>query len=67
MDRKLLKSNTNRVLAGVCAGVANYFGWDTTMTRMGFALLCLVWGSGIILYIVGAVVMPEEDDNIVDM
>ncbi len=67
MNKKLCRSKNDRVLAGVCAGVANYFGWDTTMTRMGFALLCLVWGSGIILYIVGAVVMPEEDDNIVDM
>ena len=67
MNKKLCRSKNDRGLAGVCAGVANYFGWDTTMTRMGFALLCLVWGSGIILYIVGAVVMPEEDDNIVDM
>ena len=58
--KKLYKSN-NRMLCGVCAGVAEYFGIDPTIVRLVWAALALS-GTGILLYIVAAIVMPENLD-----
>lgn len=58
--KKLYKSN-NRMLCGVCAGVAEYFGIDPTIARLIWAALALS-GTGILLYIVAAIVMPENLD-----
>ena len=58
--KKLYKSN-NRMIFGVCAGVAEYFGIDPTIVRLIWAALALS-GTGILLYIVAAIVMPENLD-----
>lgn len=58
--KKLYKSN-NRMICGVCAGVAEYFGIDSTIVRLIWAALALS-GTGILLYIVAAIVMPENLD-----
>ena len=58
--KKLYKSN-NRMICGVCAGVAEYFGIDPTIVRLIWAVLALS-GTGILLYIVAAIVMPENLD-----
>ena len=58
--KKLYKSN-NRMICGVCAGVAEYFGIDPTIVRQIWAALALS-GTGILLYIVAAIVMPENLD-----
>lgn len=58
--KKLYKSN-NRMLCGVCAGVAEYLGIDPTIVRLVWAALALT-GSGILLYIIAALVMPENPD-----
>ena len=58
--KKLYKSN-NRMICGVCAGVAEYFGIDPTIVRLIWAALALI-GTGILLYIVAAIVMPENLD-----
>lgn len=50
------------MLAGVCSGLAEYMGWDPTVVRIATALLCLVWGTGLLLYIIAAFVMPEPMD-----
>ena len=55
--KKLYKSN-NRMICGVCAGVAEYFGIDPTIVRLIWAALALS-GTGILLYIVAAIVMPK--------
>lgn len=66
--KTLCKSKDNRVLTGVCAGVAEYFGWDPTVVRVGIAVLSMFSGVGIVAYIIAAVVMPEQsDDDIIDM
>ena len=62
--KKLYKSN-NRMICGVCAGVAEYFGIDPTIVRLIWAALALS-GTGILLYIVAAIVMPEKPSNIID-
>ncbi|MBC1913484.1 PspC domain-containing protein [Listeria booriae] len=54
--RKLTKSS-NKMLAGVCSGIAEYFGWDATWVRIAYAALTLFFGTGIILYIILAIVM----------
>ena len=57
--KKLVKSRNNRVICGVCGGVAEYFNIDPTIVR----LLCVLLGctsTGIILYLIAAIIMPEE-------
>ena len=58
--KKLYKSN-NRMLCGVCAGLAEYLGIDPTVVRLIWAALGLT-GTGIVLYIIAALVMPENLD-----
>lgn len=58
--KKLYKSN-NRMICGVCAGIAEYLGIDSTVVRLIWAALGLT-GTGILLYIIAALVMPENMD-----
>lgn len=58
--KKLYKSN-NRMICGVCAGIAEYLGIDPTVVRLLWAALGLT-GMGILLYIIAALVMPENMD-----
>src|SRR5437870_4627053 len=60
---RLRRSRHERVLFGVCGGVAEYFGWDPTIVRMGFALATLFPPTSVIAllgYVVLAVLLPEE-------
>ncbi len=63
MNKKLYRSTTDKKIAGVCGGVAEYFGIDTTLVRLGLALFTLLGGAGILAYIVCAFVIPEKPDN----
>ena len=58
--KKLYRSNNNKMIAGVCAGIAEYFGWDPTIVRLVWAALALGAGSGILAYIIAALIIPEE-------
>ena len=58
--KKLYKSN-NRMICGVCAGLAKYLSIDPTVVRLIWAALGLT-GTGILLYIIAALVMPENMD-----
>ncbi len=60
-NKRLIKSTSDRMISGVCAGIAEYFNLDPTLIRLLWAILtfCGV-GSGIILYIIAAVIVPEE-------
>lgn len=60
MDKKLYRSITDKKLCGVCAGVAKFFGLDPTIVRLVWALAVLLAGSGVLLYIVAALIVPEE-------
>ena len=61
--KKLTKSNKDRLLCGVCAGIAEYFELDPTVVRLLLIAFCLLGGSGIIAYIIAAVIMPEPGEN----
>ena len=54
--KKLFRSSTDRKICGVCGGIAEYF----TLVRLGVVLLsCLAFGTGVLAYIIAAIVMPE--------
>ena len=57
--KQLRRSRRDRRLAGVCAGIAEYFGWDPTLVRVAWIVLTLMGGCGILLYLILWVVMPE--------
>ena len=60
--KKLYKSETNRMIAGVCGGIAEYFNIDATLVRLGFAVFSIAGGSGVLAYIVAAIVIPQRGD-----
>ena len=51
-DRKLFRSSTNCMLAGVCGGVGQFFNVDPTLVRLGWVLFSALGGSGVLAYIV---------------
>ena len=57
--KRLYKSKTNRVFFGVCGGLGEYFNIDPTIFRLILVLLVCGAGSGIVAYIVAAIIMPE--------
>ena len=59
MNKKLYKSNTNKMLEGVCGGIAEYFGIDPTIVRLAWVVFCALGGSGILAYIVAAIIIPS--------
>ncbi len=59
--KKLTKSNTNKQISGVCGGIAEYFDIDPTLVRLAWLLFTLAGGSGIIAYIIAAIIIPEAD------
>ena len=61
-ERRLYRTPQSGMLAGVCAGIANYFGWDPTWVRLGWALFTLLGGSGILAYIIAVIVIPKDPD-----
>ena len=59
--KRLEKSSDNKVVAGVCGGIAEYFGIDATIVRLGWVLLTIFsFGTGILLYIIAAIIMPGK-------
>jgi phage shock protein C len=60
--KKLYRSQKNKMIAGVCGGIGEYFDIDPTLVRVGFVLLALPGGlPGILLYLILAVVVPQEE------
>lgn len=60
MEKKLYLSSTDKKLAGVCGGVAEFFGIDSTLVRIAYAVLVLCAGTGILLYILCALIIPRK-------
>ncbi len=57
---RLHKSASDKKIAGVCGGLAEYLGVDPTIIRVAWAVLAFGWGTGVLLYIICALVLPEE-------
>jgi phage shock protein C len=58
--RKLYRSRSNRQLAGVCGGLAEYFDLDPTLIRVLFVILAVLGGSGVILYLAMWIIVPKQ-------
>ena len=57
--KRLIRSRAHRSIAGVCGGIAEYYGWDPTVVRVAWIVLTLLGGSGILLYLILWLVMPD--------
>lgn len=61
MDKKKLTRSSHRMIAGVCAGIAEYFGWEVTLLRIVYALATFFTAfAGVIVYIILWIVMPGK-------
>ena len=66
MKKRLYKSSTDIKLDGVCAGIAEYFNLDPTLIRLAWVLFSACVGSGIIAYIICAIIIPRKPGGYID-
>ncbi|WP_292475108.1 PspC domain-containing protein [Methanosphaera sp.] len=62
VEKKLYRSEKNRMIAGVCGGLAEYFDVDPVVVRLLWVVFTFFIGSGILLYILACIIMPNEKD-----
>lgn len=62
MTKKMTKSRKNKMIDGVCGGIAEYFNIDATIVRLICIAVCFLKGAGILIYVVAAIVMPYGED-----
>lgn len=67
MSAKRMYRGRDKKIAGVCSGIAEYFGWDPTVVRMAWIVFLLVGGSGVLAYIIAMIVMHERPDDYDDI
>jgi len=58
--KRLYKNKREGKIAGVCAGIADYFDTDPTIIRLAWVVFSLMGGCGILAYIIAAIIMPNE-------
>lgn len=61
--KRLYRSRTDRMIAGVCGGLAKHFGIDPTLVRLAFVILALAGMSGGLAYLILWIVVPEEPET----
>jgi phage shock protein PspC (stress-responsive transcriptional regulator) len=61
VEKRLTRPRNDRWIAGVCSGVARYFGLDPTLIRVLWVLFVCLGGSGILAYVICWIVMPNEE------
>lgn len=64
MEKRLYKINQGKMVDGVCGGIAEYFGLDPTLVRLAWIIFSAMGGSGILAYILAAVVIPREPESL---
>ena len=64
MEKKLYRNTTNKMLAGVCSGLAEYINIDPTVIRLIWALIGLT-GTELLAYLICAIIIPEKPDDYV--
>ncbi|MET9018725.1 PspC domain-containing protein [Actinopolymorpha sp. NPDC004070] len=60
-QKKLVRTRDERMIAGVCGGIARYAGLDPVIIRLALAASILLGGAGVVLYIAAWIIVPEED------
>lgn len=63
MEKRLYKIGRGKMVDGVCGGIAEYFGLDPTLVRLAWIIFSAMGGSGILAYILAAVVIPREPEH----
>jgi phage shock protein C len=63
VDRQLRRPLDDRVFAGVCSGIARFFGLDSSVVRLAWLVLTLVGGSGLALYFVAWFAIPDDNEQ----
>ena len=58
---KKLHLSSEKKICGVCGGIAEYFGIDPTLVRLLWAILVFAFGTGIVAYIVAALIIPDSN------
>ncbi|MCL2752618.1 MAG: PspC domain-containing protein [Defluviitaleaceae bacterium] len=58
--KRLTRCSQNKKIFGICGGIGKYFGWDPSLVRIAFVIFLILGGSGILLYLVLLLVMPNE-------
>ena len=58
---RLMKCESDKIICGVCSGVARYFNIDTTLVRVVWAIVALAGGFGVLAYIAAAIIMPSDN------
>ena len=66
MNKKLYRNTSNKMIAGVCSGLAEYINIDPTIVRLIWALIALS-GAGVLAYLVAAIIIPEKHSDIIDV
>lgn len=59
-SKKLYRSKNQRMICGVCGGIAEYFNIDPTIIRLAWMLFCVAGGSGLLVYFISAIIIPDE-------
>lgn len=67
MQKKLYRKEEGKIIAGVCAGIAEYFSIDPTVIRVGWAVIACFGGTGILAYVLAALIMPVKPTDIIDV
>lgn len=62
--KRLYKFRNNKMICGVCAGIADYFNIDPSIVRVLWAVLALAAGTGVLAYIACAIILPEGDTEV---
>ena len=66
MNKKLYRNTSNKMVAGVCSGLAEYINIDPTVVRLIWTLISLS-GAGIVAYLIAAIIIPEKPSDIIDV
>lgn len=67
MNKRLYRSKNNKILAGVCGGLAEYFGVDPTIIRIAYLVISLIISplflGGVVIYIIAAIIIPQDEGS----
>jgi len=59
-NKRLYRSKKERIIAGICGGIAEYLHTDPTIIRLIWVIGTLLWGAGLIAYLIGWIIIPEK-------
>ena len=66
MKKKLYRSKKDKMIAGVCGGIAEYFDVDSTLVRLLTVIFVLLGGAGVVVYIIAWIIIPQTPEQVSD-